>query len=497
MKNSKLRTAIFTTAAAMFLWSSCKKEESNQSFENQNQFAQIKLSGAIPDDPHLLSKVPLIISSDFLKSGQAFPDNSQIPFAARPKRDITLPTVSIISPANGATISGTINVLVSASDNVGVTSVSLSVDGTLAGSSNSSPFTNSWNSGTVVNGAHTLTVTAKDASGNTSSKSIQVSVNNISNSDIISPTVSIASPADGASFEANSIVTISTSATDNVGVTTISISIDGAVVATGSSSPLSYSWNTTNAASGVHSIVAKANDQAGNTGLKSITVTINTTTIIPPALPVSSILTMPPVMYQGGEGSCVAFTVISARSFEQYNRTSSTTYSTSTNIFSPEFVFNQTRSDIYCSGSALLTAMDLLVTKGVCKWETMPYTSTGCSLLPNSGQLAEALNYKIASYSKILKNDRAAIKTMLSSKRALVAQITIDDNFRNAGIGYIWNSFSTNAGLHALAICGYDDNKHAFLAMNSWGTSFADGGFIWIDYDFFPSISSDLFVMNF
>ena len=127
----------------------------------------------------------------------------------------------------------------------------------------------------------------------------------------------------------------------------------------------------------------------------------------------------------------------------------------------------------------------------------MPYTSYDCSTLPNSSQYAAAANYKIASYSKIFVTDLAAIKTMLAAKRTLTSQFSIDDNFRNAGPGYIWKSFSTNPGFHALTICGYDDARQAFKAINGWGTTFGDAGYIWIDYNFFKTVSSDLFVMNF
>ncbi|TMI79574.1 MAG: hypothetical protein E6H10_15175, partial [Bacteroidetes bacterium] len=109
--------------------------------------------------------------------------------------DRTLPIVAITSPANGAAVSGTMDVLVSASDNVGVKSVTLSVDGATVATSSTSPFTNSWNSGSVSNGTHTLTATASDAAGNQGTSSIQVTVSNVSNVDLTSPTVSITSPA--------------------------------------------------------------------------------------------------------------------------------------------------------------------------------------------------------------------------------------------------------------------------------------------------------------
>ena len=53
--------------------------------------------------------------------------------------DTTPPTVSFASPTTGATVSGTTAVQVSASDNVGVASVSLSLDGDALGTDTASP----------------------------------------------------------------------------------------------------------------------------------------------------------------------------------------------------------------------------------------------------------------------------------------------------------------------------------------------------------------------
>ena len=53
-----------------------------------------------------------------------------------------------------------------------------------------------------------------------------------------------------------------------------------------------------------------------------------------------------------------------------------------------------------------------------------------------------------------------------------------------------WNGFSS--------IIGYDDVKKAFKVMNSWGTSWCEAGYGWIDYDFLPQ-TGDLgaYVMNY
>lgn len=94
--------------------------------------------------------------------------------------DTTTPTVSISSPASAATVTGNVAVNVSATDNVGVARVELYADNatTPIGSATAAPYAFTWNSLTVANGIHTLTVKAYDAAGNTKSASISVTTNN-------------------------------------------------------------------------------------------------------------------------------------------------------------------------------------------------------------------------------------------------------------------------------------------------------------------------------
>lgn len=93
--------------------------------------------------------------------------------------DTTAPTTSITAPANGASVSGTVNVTASASDNVGVTKVEFWLDGALQSTDTSSPYAWSWNSSTASNGAHALTSKAYDAATNVgTSPAVTVTVNN-------------------------------------------------------------------------------------------------------------------------------------------------------------------------------------------------------------------------------------------------------------------------------------------------------------------------------
>lgn len=182
--------------------------------------------------------------------------------------DTAPPTVSFTSPTAGATLSGTVNVQVSASDNVGVTSVSLSVDGVPGGTDASSPYAFQWDTTLVKNGSHTLTATASDAAGNASSASITVNVSNSVPVDSSPPSVLITSPSDGSKVSVN--VSVNVNASDNMGVTKVELYVDGVLAASSTSAPFATKWNSKKAAAGKHNLQCKAYDSAGNTSMSQV-----------------------------------------------------------------------------------------------------------------------------------------------------------------------------------------------------------------------------------
>jgi hypothetical protein len=180
--------------------------------------------------------------------------------------DTTAPTVSFTNPTNGAAVSGTVAVQVSASDNVGVSSVSFSVDGTALGSDTAAPYNFTWNTSGVSNGTHTLSTTARDAAGNPTTSTILVSVSNIG--DTSKPVVSITSPGNGSTVPVNATVTVSVA--DNIGVVRNELYVDGTLAASSTSAPFTTKWATKKATKGAHTLQSKAYDAAGNVGLSQV-----------------------------------------------------------------------------------------------------------------------------------------------------------------------------------------------------------------------------------
>ena len=177
-----------------------------------------------------------------------------------PPSDTTAPTVSITSPASGATVSGSVALAATASDNVGVVRVEFYADGNLVGADTSSPYTVTWNASLAVPGSHTIQARAYDAAGNTTTSSVTVTVP--VPTDTTAPTVSITSPASGATVSGS--VALAATASDNVGVTRVEFYADGTLVGT---DPPAVRRDVERLVGvpGSHIIQARAYDAAGNT----------------------------------------------------------------------------------------------------------------------------------------------------------------------------------------------------------------------------------------
>lgn len=186
--------------------------------------------------------------------------------------DTQSPSVAIASPTGG-TVKGITTVNVSASDNVGVSKVSLFIGGTLLASDTDAPYSFSWDTTKLGDGVTTVVAKAYDASGNVgTSQSVSVAVGNntVTVVDSTPPVVTIGNPKNGSTVSGNVVVTMG--ASDNVKVSGVSLYINGNQVASGSSS-LSYSWNTRKAPKGANSIQAVARDSSGNSTTSTIQVT--------------------------------------------------------------------------------------------------------------------------------------------------------------------------------------------------------------------------------
>jgi hypothetical protein len=200
--------------------------------------------------------------------------------------DGTAPTVAITAPTSGGTYTTTASPLAlggTASDNVGVTQVTWVNS---RGGSGGATGTTSWSVAGIAlqPGSNVITVTARDAANNVATATLTVTYDV---PDTTLPTVTISAPTGSGSYTTNTTpLTVSGSASDNVGVTQVTWvnSAGGSGTATGTTS-----WSAAGIVlqSGSNVITVNARDAANNVATATITITLDVTppsaTVVSPA----------------------------------------------------------------------------------------------------------------------------------------------------------------------------------------------------------------------
>lgn len=216
-------------------------------------------------------------------------------------------------------------------------------------------------------------------------------------------------------------------------------------------------------------------------------------------LPVTYTLLTPAIGNQGGEGSCVGWgTAYAARSIYYKVANGQSSYANNVNVFSPEYVYNQVKINSSCtSGAYVSTALNLLKNKGVCTWAQMNYSSTnGCSLMPTTKQNTAAALYKINGWGTVSRTV-SNFKNLLYTNKPIIVAGPVDSNFDFLGYNQVLTQYNsaTYRGGHCYAVVGYDDNRQAFKVMNSWGTSWATGGYGWISYNMITTSFTEAYII--
>ena len=185
--------------------------------------------------------------------------------------DTTAPTLSISAPAANSVVSGTVNVQLTAADNVGISRIELRVDGTLVGTYSGTTRTIPWDSRTVADGSRTLVVRAVDNAGNGRDASRVVTVRQP-----LASSVRITTPSAGTTLPTS--LAIGIQATDGTGVRTVTLYADGIRINTftcsGTTCSGSFTWVTDQyLGSGTHTLFAVSTNAQG-VQLRSPNVTV-------------------------------------------------------------------------------------------------------------------------------------------------------------------------------------------------------------------------------
>jgi len=193
------------------------------------------------------------------------------------------PTVSLTSPANGAvtTAPGSFTLSATAADSDGtVVAVEFFVNNASVGIDSTYPYSMSY--GGLAQGQYTITATATDDSGmSTTSAPRTVTVNAPGNA---SPTVAMTGPANNATFTAPASIVLSATATDSDGtIASVVFKSGTAVLNTDTSYP--YSFTYSGVVVGSYTFTAVATDNNGATTTSApISITVNAASNAPPTV---------------------------------------------------------------------------------------------------------------------------------------------------------------------------------------------------------------------
>lgn len=267
-------------------------------------------------------------------------------------------------------------------------------------------------------------------------------------------------------------------------------------------------------------------------GQESVTLGAPTVGAVPAAVDNTALPSFPPMRSQGSLNSCAAFsstyfTMTHMVGLARGWNTKSTT--DNSNKFSPKFTYNMINNG-QDAGAWITTAFNVMLKHGCPTWADFAYVGSASNTAnyrewPTTASLWRgALNYRMDQTGKVTGVDT---NTGLANLKALLADgyvlnygtniycwqyttlkndpaTTADDAFVGKRVAHMVNTSRNDDG-HGMTVVGYNDNvwtdingngavdageKGAVRIANSWGTSWEDGGFVWVAYDALKTTSA-------
>ncbi|HEV8584180.1 MAG TPA: Ig-like domain-containing protein [Methylomirabilota bacterium] len=211
-------------------------------------------------------------------------------------------TASFTSPAEGATVNGTVTVGMSESGANGTPiTFTLNIDGaqvyTTSGTATTASY--AWNTAGVASGSHTLALTVRDGAGRSATATRTVTVSTPAPPPPPPPgtiRVFITQPSEGATATGSVWFTIwiENAAAGTKTFTLSSGGVTGGSTTSTSNGPVSFTWDSRTVPNGTQTVTATVSDSAGNTGSATRTLNVsNSGGGTPPPAPLTAAFTSP------------------------------------------------------------------------------------------------------------------------------------------------------------------------------------------------------------
>jgi C1A family cysteine protease len=150
------------------------------------------------------------------------------------------------------------------------------------------------------------------------------------------------------------------------------------------------------------------------------------------------------------------------------------------------------------SGAYLRDTLKVLASEGAAPEEDWPYDISKFALVPPQKAYNDAKAHLALVYASVDQNLNA-MQSCLASGFPLILGFSLFTNFYSIGSDGLMRMPSGNLeGGHAVTLVGYLSDSKRFIALNSWGTQWGDGGFFYPPFDYFtnPDLADDLWTIR-
>jgi hypothetical protein len=181
--------------------------------------------------------------------------------------DSKAPSVNVLPFTHAFPVKGVFTVTGSATDDVGVTRIDISLDGAVQKTCRFSPAAAiaackwNWDTTSSPDGKHSVDAQAFDAAGNVGTGSEFIAVGNVP------PQTAITFPTAGATVSGTVDVSATSSSANLIIAQQIlldSVAVASCPTSGGTAAPCVFHWDTSTAAAGTHVLSSQAQDDAGN-----------------------------------------------------------------------------------------------------------------------------------------------------------------------------------------------------------------------------------------
>jgi len=147
---------------------------------------------------------------------------------------------------------------------------------------------------------------------------------------------------------------------------------------------------------------------------------------------------------------------------------------------------NSIKEDI---GTYIRDGLKAAARYGICSEKAWPYTIENFDQQPPAECYVEASQRVITRYETLYT--LRDLLEVLNNNTPIVIGMSIYEGFMEMGprspVVKMPTEYSSYIGSHAVTVLGYNYAKQMFLAKNSFGKSWGDGGYFWIPFEYMRS----------